>query len=337
MARGCVIRRCSRSPTKRTGCDAGALAPEGVAHPHSPKIKKAHTITSMAPILWLDVDCVEAILRRGGLDAAGRLSATCTDLKTACEQLLLRVGALTEWPLNLLPQEVFGADSRVLLRCEGTGMGNAGLGIVARACASGALASCAQLYLNHSSVGDEGIAVLADACGRGGALQKLVRLSLIGNQIGDKGLEALAWACAHDAALPVLWDLWLSGNRIGCAGATALGKACTEGALAEVTTLTLGQNQIGDVGVEALAAALARGALPRLGDLGVDCFNGKLMDACASRDMTLSLCNPVVTLSCLRPVQSDLHDGQVESTDESEDESEGVEVDGGGGGVGWDA
>jgi len=221
-------------------------------------------------ILWLDPDAVEAVLQRGSLQAAGRLSSSCSQLMEDCTPWLARIQALTAQPLSLPPSQIFGLRSRVHLSHRWGGIGDAGVGVLARGCASGAFALCERLYLNHSQVGDVGFAALATASARG-ALPRLTLLNLMGNHIGDEGLCAAASACAHGSAWASLWDLWLSGNRISSKGLTALAAACAKrGALAGLTSLTLGQNEIGDEGITALAAALEENALPNLRELGVD-------------------------------------------------------------------
>lgn len=269
---------------------------------------------------YLDVDTIEKILQLNGLEAAGRLSSTCMELNSSCAPLLSRLHALTEYPICLRAKDCFGAESRVHLRWTDMGLaqiGDTGLQILVRACASGALAKCSHLYLNHSGIGDDGMRALANACGRG-ALSNLVRLSLIGNRIGDAGIEVLASACAHRRALPALWDLWLSGNLIACAGASALAAACTDGALSQLCSLTLSQNNINDRGVSAFASALSRDALPRLGELGIDERHAVLQEACAARGITLS------TLQERLPPPGKLND-RLSLTDEEADEESDLE------------
>lgn len=249
---------------------AASLHEEDVRHIERP------TSATCSTISWLDVDAIDGILRRGGLETAGRLASTCEDMRAACAPLLSRVYALTRPPFGLPPEDIFGANARLILHCSC--IGDVGAITLASACSSGAFYACERLYLNHSRICDAGLCALAAACGRA-ALPTLTLLSLNGNHIGDAGLSALSLACAHQAALPKLWDLWLSGNQIGDIGLAALVAASNEhGAFAELGSLTLSQNQIGARGVEAIATALnSSGAFPKLKELGMDNEHAQLM------------------------------------------------------------
>ena len=69
------------------------------------------------------------------------------------------------------------------------------------ACAEGALANLAKLYLGNTKIGDDSVIALADvikpaAKGGKGPLANLNTLYLSDNKIGDDGVIALADACA---------------------------------------------------------------------------------------------------------------------------------------------
>ena len=117
--------------------------------------------------------------------------------------------------------------------------------------------ACRKLYLNNNSFADAGIAVLAEAAARPGALPALKRLFLKNNRITDAGIAALAEAAAKPGALQKLEQLWLGNNPITEAGAGSLARALEAGALPALTELLLPASAKGNADLERVAASRA--------------------------------------------------------------------------------
>ena len=124
----------------------------------------------------------------------------------------------------------------------------------------GALPSLVALDLSMNSIGNGGLAVLANALAQG-RVGRPQMLGLSSNGIGDAGIEALAIA-ALSGFLASLEYLWLSDNHFGNAGAAHLARIGHS--LQSLSHLSLDQNDIGDEGAAALAAAGAEKAFSRL-------------------------------------------------------------------------
>ena len=105
-----------------------------------------------------------------------------------------------------------------------------------------------ELSLSLNKIGDEGLAVLADALP---LCSNLNLLNLKGNQIGAEGAKALAEVLPH---CPSLQELNLCSNKIRVEGAKALAAALP--LCPNLQELSLSHNQIGDEGAKALAEVL---------------------------------------------------------------------------------
>ena len=96
-----------------------------------------------------------------------------------------------------------------------------------------------------------------------------------------------------NGALANLTLLSLGENKIGNIGLEALAKAITpdkdgKGGLANLIELNLYGNQIGDAGLSALASACANGALPALKTLFIDSPSTELTAYCSSKSIKLN-------------------------------------------------
>ena len=124
---------------------------------------------------------------------------------------------------------------------------------------------CLQLLsLNHSLLGDEGVATLVGRLPRD-ALPALQLLYLERVEVGDAGAVALGGALAR-GAMPLLQSLHLANNRFGCVGMVAMAPALRTHPL--LYKLDVRGNWIGGEGIEALASP-ADGVLSTLRRLDV--------------------------------------------------------------------
>ena len=154
-----------------------------------------------------------------------------------------------------------------------------------------------ELDLSFKGLGDDDLVLFASACAKG-ALASVATLYLVNNQIGDAGMQAFSTALA-DGALAQCQVLWLNGNQIGNAGMQAFSEALANGAMAGLTELRLGFNQIGDAGMQAFSTALANGALAQctmlslnnnqIGAKGLEALSGVLATGALASCQKLSL------------------------------------------------
>ena len=160
------------------------------------------------------------------------------------------------------------------LYCTQNGIGSNGVEAFCNALVNGSFPHLKVCDFNSNlNLGDQGLAALGRAVSQGIALAALTNLFLDSTSIGDEGLISFAQGLrSSSCALPVLYELWLSNNRIGDAGALAffdaLGGSAT-GPMAKLGDLRLQFNQIGNVGMTALSSAVERGALSAVWYLGL--------------------------------------------------------------------
>jgi len=110
------------------------------------------------------------------------------------------------------------------------------------------------LSLTACSIGDDGIAIIAEALAQGDCSSQLHSLNLAGNYISDKGAIALAAALSKCSSLSLLN---LSNNQVHAEGAKAIARAICDGALGRsLRSLSLFGNHVGPEGAAALAVAL---------------------------------------------------------------------------------
>ena len=136
-------------------------------------------------------------------------------------------------------------------------VGDDGMRAFARAWVVAPETQLAHLHLNHTKIGDAGVAALATACV--GAMRQLSYLMLNDNMIGDVGVRALVHRCS-EGALPMLEKLYLARNRIGDDGMAAFANK----GMRTLNELDLENNRIGDDGVAAFAAGCGPSVLPSL-------------------------------------------------------------------------
>jgi len=131
----------------------------------------------------------------------------------------------------------------------------------------GVLQQVQQLELTHNSIGDMGLAALAEAFeGSGGSMAiqgaQLKQLSLFNNNVGDPGTEALVSALG---ALPMLESLNLGSNELGDHSVAHLARAAHNGLLPNLQQLQLRFcERISEEGLKPLAGAIDTGDLPSI-------------------------------------------------------------------------
>ena len=148
-----------------------------------------------------------------------------------------------------------------------------GVDVLCKALSDGNFAQLKVCDLNgNAKFGDKGLSALGLAVSHG-SLAALTNLFLDNTSIGDEGLVAFARSLrGSNGVLPMLFELWLSNNQIGNDGAVALfdalGGSATS-AMPKLGDLRLQYNLIGDPGIHALSSAVERGALSTAWYLGL--------------------------------------------------------------------
>jgi len=136
-------------------------------------------------------------------------------------------------------------------------IGDAGLTAIAEA--AGTLPNFELLYVAKNKFGDAGVKAIVHHL----AKSKLWQLVLTDNKVGDESLAVLADAVKTDSsAFGSLKWLFLDGTEIGDKGVTALAEALTVG-LKAVTRLALQDTKLTNRGLKSLAEAISKGALPK--------------------------------------------------------------------------
>ena len=170
------------------------------------------------------------------------------------------------------------------LGLAGVGLGNDGLGLLAKGLACSSSLADGVLDLSGNDIGDTGLQALASSLASNG---KVRELHLSRNNFCDTGLEVLAETLAHNRALRVLSisgntaitgtgvraisrilqsrkcrleDLWLDMINIGDDAGKILGDALSINTSLVTLSLMCGETDvsIGDDGLKALAAGLSR-------------------------------------------------------------------------------
>ena len=212
-----------------------------------PDVLVAHVAMLAPPVLLSQVDkrCHASVSER------------CTNLAALLDRAVFDIGI----------DVILGSSGGARLRPSW--MADAHMVVLARACASGALARCTDLVATDSAVGDKGLAALSGALATG-AMGNLKALSLRDNLIGDAGMQAFASACAggamaqlqvssHPSALSSGLDTW----HVQSADPDISFDVQYAGALAQQQS-DWGQGPRGLVGVPRHRRhAAARGTLPR--------------------------------------------------------------------------
>lgn len=186
------------------------------------------------------------------------------------EKLFCTQNQITADGVDVLCKSLSDGNFAQLKVCDLNGnakFGDKGLSALGQAVSHGSLAALTNLFLDNTSIGDEGLVAFARSLrGSNGVLPMLFELWLSNNQIGNDGAVALFDALGGSAtsAMPKLGDLRLQYNLIGDPGIHALSSAVERGALSTAWYLGLAENAFSDAGVATLDAALRAGRLPRL-------------------------------------------------------------------------